>query len=62
MIFLPARHGSDVLPLGKEVWEYGFTTPEHYGCEVGEWDVGHGGQKMCSDAGQPSARKHVKGV
>ena len=32
------------------------------GCEVGEWDVGHCGQKIGTDAGQPSARKHVRGV
>lgn len=32
------------------------------GCEEGEWDTGHCAQRMCSDAGQPSAREHVKGV
>lgn len=35
-----ATYESDVLPLGKEVWEHGFTTPDRYGLRGGR--VGHG--------------------
>lgn len=56
MIFKLVRHESDVLPLGKEVWGHGFTVP------VRERDAGHGAQRMCPDAGQASARRHVTGV
>lgn len=59
LIFQMARHESDVLPLGKEVWSMSLPCLTILGCEEGEWDIGHcakGCAVMCQGACEGDGR------
>ena len=59
--FQLARHESDVLPLGKEVWEHESASLTVMGYKVGEWKLGHCGQRVyVRDVRQPSAGNHER--
>ena len=61
LVFQLARHETDVLPLGKEVWAHEFTSLTIMGYKVGEWELGHCGQRVCvCDVRQHSAGNHER--